>query len=379
MGLLGHVLASINGSDWETLVKSRILVPLGMTMTAVTLTPDMKRHLARGHDQEGNTTSRWQVPTLVGAGGLLSNAEDMLRFLDANLASPKTPLQMAMRASHEPRVDAGPNMRVGLNWHIRSTDNHEIVFHAGGTGGYRTFLGFDAKRGVGVVVLENSTHGADDIGFHLLDSSLPLKDPPRERHEIEVAAEVLADYVGVYELAPNSHLNVTLRDGKLVTQATGQIEVPIFAESETEFFSRMTNAQLTFVRGESGKVVKLVLNQDGVETPAPRLEGEAAKEAILAVRGKEHREVEVAPELLEEYVGVYSLTPTFFIEVWLRDGKLVTQATGQIEIPFFAESETEFFAKVMNAQLTFVRGDSGKVIEMVVHHLGRDHHTKRVK
>jgi len=181
-GLLGHVLASINGSDWETLVKTRILTPLHMTMTGVTLTEEMKRYLVRGHDGLGNVTSTWQFPALVGAGGLLSNAEDMLRFVDANVESPTTPLQAAMRVSHEPRVDAGTDMKVGLNWHIWSTEKHRIVWHNGMTGGCRSFVGFDAERGVGVVVLENSIHGVDDIGFHLLDSSRSLAEPPREHH-----------------------------------------------------------------------------------------------------------------------------------------------------------------------------------------------------
>ena len=378
-GLLGHLLAAINGSDLETLLKTRILAPLGMTMTGINLTSDMKRHLARGHDQEGKVTANWGIPTLAGAGGLLSNAEDMLRFVDANLESPTSSLQAAMQTSHEPRVDAGPGLKVGLNWHIKSTEKHTIIWHNGGTGGYRTFLGFDAKRGVGVVVLENSTHGSDDLGLHLLDSSLELKEPPRERHEIEVAAELLADYVGVYELAPKFHLNVTVRDGKLVTQATGQGEVPIFAETKTDFFAKVVDAQLTFVRGQSGKVDKLILHQNRAHTPAPRLEGEAARAAIEAIRGKQRHEVEVEAEILKEYVGVYALTPTFSIEVMFKDGKLVTQATGQPELPIFAESETAFFLKVVDAQLAFVRDQSGKVTELVLHQGGMDHRAKKVK
>ncbi len=378
-GLLGHILASIHGSDWESLAKARILVPLGMTMTGVTLTAEMKRHLVRGHDAEGKVVANWDLPTLVGAGGLRSDAEDMLRFVDANLAPPTTPLQAAMQASHAPLVDAGPEMKVGLNWHIRSTPTHTIVWHNGGTGGYMSFVGFDVERKVGVVVLENSTHGPEDIGFHLLDDSLPLAEPPREHHEIEVAPELAAEYVGVYQLSPAFHLNVVLRDGKLAVQATGQPEFPIFAETETEFFYKVVDAQLTFVRGASGKVDRLILHQNGADVPAVRLEGEAARAAIASMMGKERREIEVAPEILEQYVGVYALSPTFSIEVKLRDGKLVTQATGQDEVPIFAETETDFFARVVDAQLTFVRGESGDVTEMVLHQGGMDHRAKKVK
>lgn len=378
-GLLGHILAAVNGTNWETLAKTRILDPLGMTMTGVMLTPEMQKHLARGHNQEGKVVSNWDIPTFAGAGTLRSNAEDMLRFLDANLQDGTTPMQVAMRTSHKPRVDTGPKMKIGLNWVTKTTDQHQLIWHNGGTGGYRSFLGFDTKRKVGVVVLENSTHGPDDLGLHLLDSSLPLKATPREHKEVEVKTEILAEYVGVYELSPTFHLNVTLEGGKLVTQATNQSKVPIFAESETDFFAKVVDAQGTFVRGKSGKIEKLILHQSGMHQPALRLEGEKAKAAIESIVSKEHQEIEVKAEILKEYVGRYELTPTFHMTVTLKGDKLVTQATNQPEVPIFATTETHFFAKVVNAQLTFVRDETGKISKLILHQGGRDTPAKKVE
>jgi CubicO group peptidase (beta-lactamase class C family) len=70
-----------------------------------------------------------------------------------------------------------PNGSIGLNWLIRKVDADTVIWHNGGTGGYRTFIGFDPDRSAGVVVLTNSGGaGADDIGFHLLNPKNPLKD-----------------------------------------------------------------------------------------------------------------------------------------------------------------------------------------------------------
>jgi len=265
-GLLGHVLALVRGSDWESLAKERVLEPLFMEMSGVTLTPEMSEFLALGHNARGETVPNWDLPTLAGAGALRSTAEDMLVFLDANLGTPSGPLQEAMRRSHEPRMDAGGDMEIGLNWITRTTENQKTVWHNGGTGGYRTFVGFDPDREVGVVVLTNSNQGADDIGFHLLNPSLPLAEPappPEERAEIVVAAEVMEDYVGVYELSPQFRFTVTLEDGGLFAQATGQPKAQIFPESETEFFYKIVDAQITFVRDETGEVTELVLHQGG--------------------------------------------------------------------------------------------------------------------
>jgi CubicO group peptidase (beta-lactamase class C family) len=62
MGLLGHVLAVRTGIDYEALVRSRILDPLGMTMTGIALSPAMKAQLAIGRDAEGTPTALWTFP-----------------------------------------------------------------------------------------------------------------------------------------------------------------------------------------------------------------------------------------------------------------------------------------------------------------------------
>jgi CubicO group peptidase (beta-lactamase class C family) len=286
-GLLGHLLAAINKSSWEELARSRILDPLGMTMTAVVLTPEMTHQLARGHDESGEQVNNWDIPTLAGAGALRSNAEDMLKFLDANLATDASQLTAAMQSSQRPRVDTGKATKIGLHWFTQRTDKHELLWHNGGTGGYHSFRAFDPSRRVGVIILANSTHSLDDLGLHLLDPSIPLQPAPKKRAEIDVPVEILSQYVGVYELAPNFHLNITLEDDGLVSQATGQPKIPIFAETEVDFFVKVVDAQLTFVRDSQAKVVKAVLHQNGQDHDAQRLEGEAASKAIESVVGKQ--------------------------------------------------------------------------------------------
>lgn len=274
VGLLGHVLAQRAGMDYEALVRERILAPLGMGMSGIELTPAMREQLVAGHNAVGDVVSNWDIPTLAGAGALRSNAEDMLTFLEANIGAPSTPLEESMRLTHEPREAAGGD-QIGLNWIIRTVGDDRIVWHNGGTGGYRTFAGFDPAAGVGAVVLTNSGGaGADDIGFHLINPEVPLAAAPtaaEERTAVEVSEEILAAYVGVYELTPEFRITVTLEEGQLHVQATGQQKFPIFAESETEFFLRVVDAQVTFVRDEAGEATALILHQGGADQTATKI------------------------------------------------------------------------------------------------------------
>ncbi|MGA2843368.1 MAG: serine hydrolase domain-containing protein, partial [Steroidobacteraceae bacterium] len=182
-GLLGHVLARRAGMDYEALVRSRICDLLGMNSTRITLTPEMKARLAAGHNAALQSVENWDSPTLAGAGGLRSTANDQLAFLAANLGYTKSPLAPAMAAMLKVRRPTGqPGLEIALGWHILTTNGKEIVWHNGGTGGYRTFMGFDPRSRIGVVVLSNAetAAGVDDIGRHLLDTSVPLTKPPSD-------------------------------------------------------------------------------------------------------------------------------------------------------------------------------------------------------
>ena len=274
VGLLGHVLSRATGLSYEELERQRVWAPLGMTNTAITFTPWMKAHLALGHDPQGKVAANWDLPTLAGAGAIRSTTNDMLKFLDANLHPERGALQRAMAFAHEERAPAG-NMGIGLNWIIRHAGPDAIVWHNGGTGGYRTFIGFEPSRKTGVVVMTNSAgEGADDIGFHLLDSRLPLVPKPapaKARTAIDVRPDILARYVGRYQLAPNFILEVTLKDNVLFAQATGQPMVRLWAESESGFFLKEVDAQVDFIRDAQGTTTGLVLHQNGQNISAPKL------------------------------------------------------------------------------------------------------------
>lgn len=274
-GLLGHVLARRAGSDYESLVRSRICEPLGMKSTGIALPPAMTARLAPGHNPGLARVSNWDIPTFAGAGALRSSGDDMLAFLAAVLGYTDSPLRAAMEALLAVRRPTpAPGMEIALGWHVRKRGDKEIVWHNGGTGGYRSFLGFDAKTRAGVVVLSNTftPSGVDDIGEHLLDRQAPLLAAPKQRQEIRVDPKLYDGYTGRYELAPNFILTVTREGDRLFVQATGQGKAEVFPESERDYFYKVADAQITFETGEDGRATGLILHQNGRDMPAKRTE-----------------------------------------------------------------------------------------------------------
>jgi D-alanyl-D-alanine-carboxypeptidase/D-alanyl-D-alanine-endopeptidase len=269
VGLLGHALALRAGMSYEDLVRSRILEPLGMKHTGITLTPWMLERAVAGHNASGDTVSYWDLTTLAGAGALRSTMADMLTFVEAALRGTGD-VHESIAQSMTPRAQAGSNMMVGLGWHRLATDGDTIVWHNGGTGGFRTFAGLRPSTGRGIVLLTNTGGtGADDMAFHLLNPSLPLAPPARRG--IELPVTVLERYVGAYELAPQFSIVVTLVDGSLRAQPTGQPMIRLWAESETKFFIREVDAQVTFEVADDGTVTGLVLHQNGRDIPGRKV------------------------------------------------------------------------------------------------------------
>jgi CubicO group peptidase (beta-lactamase class C family) len=175
VGLLGNALSAITNQSYEELERERVWRPLGMTHTAITLTPWMKQHLALGHDAGGKVVANWDIPAFAGAGAIRSTTTDMLKFVAANLRGSGGALERAMAFAQQPRAPSGPNGHIGLNWLIIQPAKETIVCTTAATGGYRTFVGLVPAKHLGVVVLTNSGGvGADDIGRHLLDPAIPL-------------------------------------------------------------------------------------------------------------------------------------------------------------------------------------------------------------
>ena len=273
VGLLGHILSLRAGTDYETLVRTRICQPLKMDSTRIKLTPEMQVRLATGHSASLKPVSNWDLPTLAGAGALRSTANDMLKFLAANLGTSKSPLLVAMQKTHQTQHDTGiPDLEIGLGWHILKKFNTEIVWHNGGTGGYHSFIGFDQKKRKGVVVLSNSANDIDDIGRHILESQYPLAkiETPKERKEIKLDPKVFDAYVGEYQLAPGFVFTISREGDRYFSAVSGQGRFEIFAETETVFFLKVVDAQITFAEDDKGQVTHLVLHQNGVDQRAKK-------------------------------------------------------------------------------------------------------------
>jgi serine-type D-Ala-D-Ala carboxypeptidase/endopeptidase len=264
-GLLGQALAQLEHTTYGALTDETILKPLGMTTSGTVLTDGLRAHLARGYDASGQEAINWDIPGLAGSGAIRSTANDMLRYLKANMCIEPSALSAAMKLAQQPRRNMiDKTTRIGLAW---ITTVKGIVRHAGMTAGYTSFLGFTQDSRRGVVILANTAAGADDLGFATLDSLAPLV--PTHKPMVLPSAS-LDEYVGTYKLADNFLLKVFRMNDVLFTRATGQGAIPILPFAPDEFFAKVAGASISFTRDSMGVVNGLVLHQNG-DRAAPKL------------------------------------------------------------------------------------------------------------
>jgi hypothetical protein len=166
--------------------------------------------------------------------------------------------------------------------------------------------------------------------------------------------------VGRFPLAPTFVMSVTTDRGQLFVQATGQSQLSLLPVAADRFKVKEVDAEVSFERDAAGKVVALVLRQNGFDQRAKR------GEVLVPV------EITLPAEQLREYAGDYSLTPTVVLSVTAQDGGLAVQVTGQSRLPVFVSAKDRFFYKAVDAQITFQRDAAGRVTGLVLHQGGRD-------
>jgi serine-type D-Ala-D-Ala carboxypeptidase/endopeptidase len=173
-GLLGKLLELKTGKSCEQLIQENICAPLGLDSTTTQLSREQAARMTPGHSPDGKVVSNWHFDALAGCGAVRSDAEDLLKFIAANLGPTDSRISRAFQ-NMQKCYFKGFASKVGLGWQITDTlQGLTIIWHNGGTGGYRSYVGFDKANKTGVVVLSNygdafaGDSSVDKVGMKLL-------------------------------------------------------------------------------------------------------------------------------------------------------------------------------------------------------------------
>lgn len=351
MALLGHLLARKMGKTYEQCFIEHIGKPLGMQDTSITLNDSQIKRRASPYNDDLKSVIFTDIsPTLVGAGGIWSTCNDMIKFIQANLKDDGKPITQVLHMSHKKR----PGISSGIGWGIAPDGT---LTHIGRSRGFFSFLSISPSRKIGVVVLANTS------SMFLMQFCQKIKQIAfgyevkqiKPRKTINITENLLDTYTGVYKLAPNNDLTLTTREGKLIMQATStnEMKYPFLPESKSQFFCRVVDAQINFIMDKDGNVDHLTVQTGGFKQKA-----------------FPYRVIEINPEVVESYIGVYTLNSDFDLTITLENVKLMVQATGQNKFQVYPVSDTKFFSKNNDIRIRFAPDLEGKRYHLFIHQRG---------
>lgn len=364
MMVLSYALAKRRGKDFETLLRERLLAPLGMNDTYIAKRPPHVR-LAQGHFSNTMPAVPWDVPVdMAGVGGVRATLPDMVRFLEGQLGTREGEITPALAQTQQQVARIGGHT-MGMNWEILSAANiangHTIIMHGGGTGGYSSFVAFDRTAKRAVVLLsetaDNAVGGLGQFGLHLLDPSLPVGVP---RIVATADAKLVDALVGRYRLQNGLGIDLRHKGNALTIQADAQPEFEMGYDSAGDFYPLQFDALLRPKR-----------KADGTYTFTWFQLGAALEVERIGVHPPVANKWTPTEEQLKEYDGNYSLAPTFALRIFPSGAKLFTQGTNQQPLEIVSVEKDIFVAESVDAEIDFERDASGKVIALTLKQRGQ--------
>ena len=268
--LLGTIIERASGKAYADFLQENIFAPLGMKDTGYDNPVRIIKHRAAGYARTSDgfiNAAPISMSTAYAAGALYSTVGDLLLW-DQALYTEKLVSRKSLDEAFTPFKS-----NYGYGWSIGKRYDRQVIAHGGGIFGFSAYIARYPADRVTVVVLSNvegapSGEIANSLSAIVFGAKYEI---PAERKEVQVAAKTLEKYVGQYQLTPQLVLKVTLEDGKLFAQISTQPKLELFAESETVFFFKVVNAQVTFVINAQGEVTGMVFRQGGSDIPAKKI------------------------------------------------------------------------------------------------------------
>jgi CubicO group peptidase (beta-lactamase class C family) len=285
--LMQQALSDARKRPFADILRDDVLRPLGMTRSTFEqpLPASFDRNAARAHSGQGKEMgAKWHIYPEQAAAGLWTTPSDLARFLiEVQRASSGRSNRVLSRTTVQEMLSPVGVGDYAVGFSIQKIGQGWYFSHGGANWGFRATMIAHKVKGYGLVVMTNADQGGAVAGelsrriqraYEWDSFAEPAPRgyrPPVARTEVTVAEPVLRSYVGEYQVTPQLSLTITLEDGRLQAQPTGQSKATLYAEAPDKFFLRVTNAQITFTKASSGEVTGLILHQGGRDQPARKV------------------------------------------------------------------------------------------------------------
>ena len=278
--VLSKIIETVSGQSYSEYLQQNIFAPLEMNDSGYDQHELILSNRASGYSLLGENYLNTEFIDMTlpsGAGSLYSTIEDLYKW-DRGLYGDKILKESSKKSLFAPSVkinSLGAEREVYMcyGWVLDVHYQHQRVAHNGGINGFSTHISRYLNEQAVIIVLSNleiapATGIANDLAAILFGQPYEI---PEKRQAIELDPVIYQRYVGTYQLLPEVALTIKTEDKGIFAQLTGQEFLQIFPQSQTKFFYKAVDAQLTFITEEAELASKVILHQNGFEQIASRI------------------------------------------------------------------------------------------------------------
>ena len=386
--LLAEIVSRIGKKPFREWMKERVFKPLGMKNT---LFYDNNERIVKNRAysfHQSAVPNTYEKSTLsyanVGATSLFTTVNDLARWINnfrsPTVGTPATMTQMLERGRLT-KGDTLPYAFALIHGKYKGLSNYG---HNGGDAGFRSTLTYYPKEDYGFIILSNQAEfDPTKKSFELTDLFLgsqlkeekkptaPVASPSANEYKIDPA--LLDQYVGAYEFTEMKGFILAFkRDGnRLLAQATGQGQNEVFPSSDTTFFYKVVNAQVTFHRPKTGNVNRITLTQNG-NHPANRVQP--------FVASAEQRKQLVGKYYSPELETIYSITQKDdtlkLMHIHHGEVTLKYSSKNHLEVPWWFVQSIDIVRNPAG-QVLGLRTSNGRVLNLWLQRLPDDFGTDK--
>ncbi len=401
--VLGAVIEQVTGKSYKDVLEEKILKPLGMTNSGYIDLEKITPKRARGYSNQFSHYSNaayLDMSLPFSAGALYSTVEDLYKWDQAlygdKVLSDKSKEKMFTGYVKDFRGKYGYGWDVGKEAVDDKGDSTAYISHGGSIFGFSSFI-VRLPEHKQLVVLLNNTDSAPLNKIYTGIKNI-LYDQPYDKPEKSVLNEMaeIIDQKGIdagisfykdKEAAdqdkkiPEPQINSLgyfyLRSGRLEdAEKIFKLNIEEYPESFNVYDSY---AEALMKKGDNEGAIANYKQSIAIDPHNMNAYDMLDKMGVKLERPAERTAIDVDPSFFENLTGEYQLQPGFTLTISTAEDKIFAQATGQPQFEVFPESETEYFLKVIDAQISFVKDENGKYSKLILHQNGREMPAERIK
>jgi CubicO group peptidase (beta-lactamase class C family) len=391
--ILQLIIEEVTKQKFEDYMQADILNPLGMTSSSYTIDEKILKSSSLEHNNFGEVID-FELFTAQAAAGLHTTIEDFTKFAQASLYTSKnnkkhqqilsaTTLEQMMKPA------LASNGSYGLGYQVDAIQDTSVVLrgHGGANTGWHAFLMLDPETNDGFIMITNGGAGHNIYRQAFCDWIFWKTGESQARRcnilpsvanklkqivdntgvdKIEVAyADLKKNQADTYNFSEDqlNQLGYHYLGNEKVENALAifKLNAETFPNSANVYDSY---GEALLANGDKEKAIENYLKSVKIDP------GNDYGIKVLGELGVNTenlaKPIVIDEKVLERYIGKYALSPEFIITVTKVGSKMMAQATGQGEFEIYPKSDTVFYLKVVEAQVTFNLNEEDQVISMTL-------------